>query len=254
MPERVNSATDWRNFYWYHCIDLGNGIVTEGDYNLRPLLPMYRFPDDMSGLRVLDVGRASGFFSFEFEHRGAQVTATELASFFDWDFVGGAPARDRRIAAISDVAAFTEHQITGAFHFAHAARGSKVKAVTANIYDIAPDKVPGSPFDLVFCGSILSHLRDPMRALASLRSVTAPDGLCIVAAPFLNLKDPVQYPTMWLITGDDDGRSWWTMNKVCLVAMLRAAGFATAEIVSEFDLDLKRAGRVYPHVVAHARP
>ena len=244
---------DWRDFYWYHRVDLGDGVVTEGDYDMRPYLPHYHFPDDMSGLQVLDVGRGSGFFSFEFEDRGANVTATELASFFDWDFVGGAPERDRRIAAVSNAAAFTDHEITGAFHFAHAARRSRVQPVNANIYDITPNTIPGAPFDLVFCGSVFSHLRDPMRALASLHSVTAPEGLCIIAVPFFSLA-LAEPPLMRLATEDEDRRSWWIMNKPCLVAMLRAAGFATAEIISEFDLELKRTGTACPHIVANARP
>ena len=43
----------------------------------------------MSGMKVLDVGRASGFFSFEFERRGANVLAVELPSPLQKDFVGG---------------------------------------------------------------------------------------------------------------------------------------------------------------------
>ncbi len=86
---------NWRDFCWYHCIDLGDGVMAEGDYDMQRYLPAYRFPEDLRGKRVLDVGRASGFFSFEFERRGADVTATELDSFFDWDFVGGEPERQR---------------------------------------------------------------------------------------------------------------------------------------------------------------
>ena len=33
--------------------------------------PYFGLPDDMTGLRVLDVGCAEGFFSFEAERRGA---------------------------------------------------------------------------------------------------------------------------------------------------------------------------------------
>src|SRR5262245_59022582 len=78
-PQRANvEKPTWRDFYWYHCIDLGNGIVTDGDYDMTQYLAHYGFPDDLHGKRVLDVGRASGFFSFEFERRGADVTATEI--------------------------------------------------------------------------------------------------------------------------------------------------------------------------------
>src|SRR5437016_1143518 len=35
-----------RDYYWYHTIDLGQGLVTPGDYDYRNLLSTYRFPDD----------------------------------------------------------------------------------------------------------------------------------------------------------------------------------------------------------------
>ena len=37
----------------------------------RQIFPYFGLPDDMTGLRVLDVGCAEGFFSFEAERRGA---------------------------------------------------------------------------------------------------------------------------------------------------------------------------------------
>jgi tRNA (mo5U34)-methyltransferase len=252
MEQTVPGETDHRRFYWYHSLDLGNGIVTQGDYDMRRYLPHYRFPERMAGKRVLDVGRASGFFAFEFERRGADVTATEIAGFLDWDFVGGRWERMRRAAEIADQRAFDEHHITGAFHFAHAALRSRVKPVTIGIYDIGPDTLKQAPFDLVFCGSVTSHLRDPVRALENLRSVTANDGLCIVASPYLDLDE--RSSLMAMVTGDPDRRSWWVLNKSCLSSMLQAAGFASVDIVSEFDLFLSRANQVFPHIVAHARP
>ena len=30
-----------RNYYWYHTIDLGNGVVTPGDYDYRDILSVY---------------------------------------------------------------------------------------------------------------------------------------------------------------------------------------------------------------------
>jgi len=36
-------------------------------YDFRQSLPCFQFPEDMRGMRVLDVGSATGFFAFEFE-------------------------------------------------------------------------------------------------------------------------------------------------------------------------------------------
>jgi SAM-dependent methyltransferase len=241
-----------REFYWYHQIDLGNGVRTDGDLDMREVLPHYGFPQDMSGMRVLDVGRASGFFAFEFEARGANVTATEISSYLDWDFVGGEPERQRRASKYPDMAAFTRRHITGAFEFAHTARGSKVRPVSTTIYDISLEKLEADrPFDLVFAGSITSHLRDPLRGFDRFFEVTAPGGHCIVSAPFVGADE--QTPTLIMVTGDPDRRSWWVMNRSCLTASLKAVGFETAEIKGEFDTVIKRNGARYPHIVAHAK-
>lgn len=252
-PQEILSEVE--RLYWYHCIDLGHGIVTKGDFNMDDYLPYYHFPEDMSGMKVLDVGRASGYFSFEFERRGADVTATEIASYLDWDFVGGAIERQRRAADFGDMNAWTEKHITGAFNLAHKVRGSKVKPVTTTIYNIAPETV-GEGFDLVFAGSVTSHLRDPILGLERFRSVIASDGLCVVSAPHIGLDESLPLAAM-VGTSDIDRRSWWVLNKRCLTEMLNGAGFSRVEIIDRFDLKLRRsdaqAGE-FPHIVAHARP
>ena len=53
-----------RKMHYYHVLDFGDGVETDGEFDLRPELGKYRFPEEMRGLRVLDVGRASGVFSF----------------------------------------------------------------------------------------------------------------------------------------------------------------------------------------------
>ena len=240
--------------YWYHCIDIGQGVVTDGDFDMSEYLPCYHFPDDMHGLNVLDVGRASGYFSFEFERRGARVVSTEIASFLDWDFVGGPPERERRATEIRDVAAFTHKHITGAFNLAHASLGSAVEHVSTTIYNISPETV-GDNFDIVFAGSVTSHLRDPILGLERFRSVTAPEGVCIVSAPYIGIDESLPLAAM-VGTSDMDRRSWWVLNKRCLTEMLNAAGFSRVEIVDHFNLKLRRpdaqAGE-FPHIVAHAR-
>lgn len=241
-------------FYWYHSIDLGKGVRTVGDYDMERYLPRYHFPDQMDGLKVLDVGRASGFFAFEFEKHGADVTATEIKSYFDWDFVGGEREKARKFSEIQDPENFTRTQITGAFWFAHGALNSKVKSVEGSVYEISP-ATAGGPFDIIFAGSITSHLRDPILALEKLSTVLAPDGVCIVSAPYIGLDE--KHPLAAMVgTSDSDRRSWWVVNKKCLCEMLKAAGFKSVEIVDDFLLELDRPGGekgTFPHIVAHAR-
>ena len=56
---------------WYHTLELGDGIATEAMFDHRPVLHRYPMPDDLSGLRCLDVGTMDGFWAFEMERRGA---------------------------------------------------------------------------------------------------------------------------------------------------------------------------------------
>jgi ubiquinone/menaquinone biosynthesis C-methylase UbiE len=56
-------------YYWYHSVDLGNGVIIDGDYDIREVLLHCGFPERMDGMDVLDVGCGSGFFAFEFERR-----------------------------------------------------------------------------------------------------------------------------------------------------------------------------------------
>jgi len=251
---KLNIKEEMERYYWYHCIDLGGGVVTDGDYDLRPLLPEYGFPSRMHGMRVLDVGRASGFFSFEFEERGADVTATEIRSYLDWDFVGGEICRQKRRTEIGDEESFNRREIYGAFEFAHRVRQSTVASKRLTAYELSPEIFGGRKFDLVFAGSISSHVRDPILAFEKLYSVTGSE--CILASPTFAIPAVADLPMLALVgTADSDRRSWWTMNVNGLVEMLRCANFRDVEVISQLEIRNRRVGGlVVPHTVVRARP
>src|SRR5437763_15351542 len=72
---------------WYHTLDLGQGVVTPGMFDHRPIVGRYPLPTDLSGKRCLDVATMDGFWAFEMERRGAAaVTALDLAdpAELDW--------------------------------------------------------------------------------------------------------------------------------------------------------------------------
>jgi len=242
------------DYYWYHCIDLGNGVISKGDYDMDQFISKYELPQNLSGLTVLDVGRASGYFSFEFERRGAEVTATDIESFLDWDFVGGDVERAKREKEISDEKKFSSREIWGAFLFATKVLDSKVTARFINVYDIEPDAFGGKLFDYVFAGSITSHLRDPVLALEKLYSVTKRK--LIISVPTIGIGTYEKVPTMCLVgTVDSDRRSWWVMNPSCVEEMLRCAGFKAITQVSEFVLTGRNNSNLkIPHVIFHAEP
>ncbi len=250
--EANNVEEDSKAYYWYHCVDLLNGFVTDGDYDLRDQIGQFGFPEDMKGLTALDVGRASGYFAFEMEERGADVTACDIPSFLDWDFVGGPKHRQELAAQVGDVETYSRQQITGAFEFARWQRKSKVKAKLINAYHLSPEAFDGQKFDVVFAGSITSHLRDPILAFEKLHSVTR--GKCIISAPTFEIAGTEQVPLMWLVgTSDSDRRSWWSVNEKALVEMLKCACFDRIEIHSRMEIAHRRLPDLkVPHVVVHA--
>src|SRR5438477_11725935 len=65
---------------WFHCIDLGDGLVTKSKSAIgepvehpRPTWGKVKvcLPDDLTGKTVLDVGCNAGFYSIEMKRRGA---------------------------------------------------------------------------------------------------------------------------------------------------------------------------------------
>lgn len=230
---------------WYHTIDLGPGVLSSGAYDHRPVLGRYGFPEDLTGRRVLDVGAASGFFSFELERRGAAVTALDLAPGSGGDWVPtarreGYPGRHG-----------------GHFALAAEALGSRVEHRTGSIYDLSVAET--GVFDLVFCGSLLLHLMHPMRALLALRAVTR-ERLIIETAHERNLE--AQHPGEPVlrfgsrIYEEPDGldlgsrRTYWWLTGSALAEMLEHAGFRDVEVGEPFGLPPTD----FPVIVAHARP
>ena len=248
----MDILTASKEFYWYHCVELTPGVVTDGDHDMTSHLPAFRFPERMDGLQVLDIGRASGFFAFEFERRGAVVTATELPSLMDWDFVGGDWARDQRLKGIPDIDAANLKFIQGAFEFARRARRSKVIGKLIKAYDISPEAFGGQKFDLVFAGSLTSHLRDPILAMERIYAMTRQ--YAVISAPVFELMEGDEQPLMKLVgTFDHDRRSWWNVNQRGLQEMLYCAGFRSVETVGSFRLNNMRDKSIsILHVVMHA--
>lgn len=97
--------------------------------------------------------------------------------------------------------------------------GSAVERLDQSIYELDPE-VHGL-FDLVYLGSLLLHLRDPLRALERVRSVCG--GRLVVDAISLVLTLTVPTPVANL---DGIGRPyWWKPNVRGLDRMLSVSGF-----------------------------
>jgi SAM-dependent methyltransferase len=214
-PERIAE----RNPVWYHTIELGPGVVTPGLVDLRPLASRV-LPDDLSGKRALDVGTFDGFWAFELERRGAEVVAIDVETIdaAEWP----ALRRDTLAARMRERGV----EIGRGFRLAAEALGSAAQHTTCDVYDLSADAI-GGPVDVAFCGAILLHLRDPVRALERVRDTLAPGGSLIVLEPF-SVRETLLAPRRRVARFEplDTEFNWWEPNLSCLRAWPLAAGFA----------------------------
>ncbi|MFN2464916.1 MAG: class I SAM-dependent methyltransferase [Candidatus Dormibacteria bacterium] len=222
---------------WYHTMELAPGVVTPGWFDLRPIVDRMPWPD-LHGKRCLDVGTYDGFLAFEMERRGAaEVVCLDIPDHRDWDW----PPLVRTGAADRLALLTGEAKGTG-FDVAYGALKSTVRKVPMSAYDISEPAL--GRFDFVVCGSLLLHLRDPLRALEAMRSVCDGEFLSAehvdLALSVLTRNAPVAR-----INGADELLHWWIPTVAGHRQMVRAAGF-----------DLLRWTRPYgiPFGPAHPAP
>jgi tRNA (mo5U34)-methyltransferase len=201
---------------WYHTIELAPDLVTPGWFDLRPIVDGMPWPD-VRGKRCLDVGTYDGFLAFELERRGAaEVVATDISdpSGWDWPLI----TRERGTEAVASSAGGK----TGmGFEIARRALGSSVERVETSIYDLNPDEI--GTFDVVVCGSLLLHLRDPIRALEAIRGVCA--GVFMSAETVQLALTLLRRQTPVAELKGDRNCQWWIPNVAGHRRMISAAGF-----------------------------
>ena len=209
---------------WYHTIELAPGVITPGWFDTRGAIGLVPFPVDLTGKRCLDVGSFDGFWAFEMERRGAaEVIAVDLldATEFDWP-------QNSSPEVIEELG---KRKGTGeGFLIAAAALGSTVTRMERNVYDLDPGEV--GTFDFVYVGSLLLHLRDPIRALERIRAVSR-DSVLLVDAVDAELS--LLFRRRPVASFDGMGRPWWWKpNAAALGRFVESAGFVVVDGPTRF--------------------
>lgn len=180
--------------HWHHKFEVFPGVVTPGAYDPQFLLDKLQLPDDMTGLRALDIGPSDGFFSMHMARRGAQVTAVDYR------------AKDGH-----------------GFEAMEKLTGLEFDYRQMNLYDIPASDI--GAFDIVLFLGVLYHLPDMMRALNIVARLCR--SRLLVETQFEPELMPGVAVARYYEAGTlaDDITNFWVPNRECLFAMLRDVGF-----------------------------
>jgi tRNA (mo5U34)-methyltransferase len=225
---------------WYHTLELPGGVVTPGMFDLREAVGHYGLPEDMTGMRALEVGTWDGFWAFEMEKRGATVVAIDL----DDERLLDTPPRRRPET-------YPTTPRGAGFALAKEAYGSQVERVVCSVYDATPESL-GGQFDLVFCGSVLIHLRDQLLALERIAGLVKPGGTFISAEEYDPWLSRLPVALSRYHADREAAVVFWMPSVRTWKAMLWTAGFDTVTERERFKLQATSDFSVR-HVVLHAR-
>ncbi len=225
-----------RSIGWYHTLELAPDYATDGMFDLRPYVHEYGLPERMEGMRALDVGTWDGFWAFEMERRGAEVTALDVDDERELDW----PPRRRPKS-------FPATPRGEGFRLAKEMLGSSVERVSCNLYEAFSSEL--GEFDLVFCGSILIHLRDQLLALERIAGLCR--GTLIVAEEYDQLLNRLPFALARYRADRDQSVVFWKPNVKLWKHMIWTAGFDRVLDHGRFKMKSNH-GFVVPHAVLHA--
>ena len=192
---------------WWHKIDFGDGVVSNGPDPTELKGEMWKFDlIPFEGKTVLDIGAWDGYFSFYAEKKGAkEVTALDV-------------------------------DVKKGFLIAKEILGSKVKYVTQDIVESSPEDL-GS-FDVVLYPGVLYHMKFPYLSLHKVADLVKEGGILFVETHVSGFPDQDQlgrpmplmafYPNKEL---NNDPTNWWGPNNTCVIQMLQSLGFHVEKVV-----------------------
>lgn len=226
--------------FWWHSIDLGNGVTTNGSKSVEQLtyeLNSVQLPE-LRGKSVLDIGAWDGFFSFEAERRGAKrvlaldhyVWSLDLAEHIKYwrecQEQGIVPEQYHKTPY------WRPSDLPGkqAYDTAHRALNSKVETLVADFMEMDINEI--GTFDVVLYLGVLYHMENPQDALKRVAAVTREVAIIETEAVVFPGYEHVAVCEFFESNElNADVSNWWAPNEKALVGMCRAAGFKRVEII-----------------------
>lgn len=207
---------------FYHVMDLPGHGRTPGQWDLRAGADDYLGGLPLAGKRVLEIGPASGFLTFEMERRGAEVVCFDVSDEIGWNFVP-------QPASVSDATAagMRKHlvRIKNSWWFARAAYEGKARICYGNVYDL-PSGL--GEFDVAVLAAVLLHTRSPARILEQCGQrckaivITEPHDARIDDEPVCRFHPTAQ---------NQDISTWWTISPLFCRNMLEVMGYEVSKPV-----------------------
>lgn len=220
---------------------------------------------DFRAKRVLDVGPANGFFSFEIEKRGGAVTAVDLGQNSPWDVVPHRFADEETLVANMRQ---NVRKVENAFWFAHQALKSQVKLVYGSVYDVP--KV-AQRVDVALMSNVLQHFRDPALAIQRVSQVVEETMVITETVwhddpTFLQSSSMHFIPRAWT---PEVNHSWYQTSPAFVIELLKLLGFPDikmefhqqkfngasadfdARMVKHFTITARRAHPLNPAQLTH---
>jgi SAM-dependent methyltransferase len=227
VPWEVKDAADC---YFYHTMEVPGHGVMHGDWDLRRGVDAYLGNVAFAGQRVLEIGPASGFLTFEMEKRGAKVVSVEVTDDHGWDFV---PYPASRLEEVFGPRRIVMQRLKNSYWFSHAAHHSSAQIYYGDVYQL-PAAL--GQFDIALMGSVLLHCHSPLQIVEQCLARAAT--LVITDMFYPELKEPIcrLAPTPENFLWD----TWWHFSPKLFTQFLTVAGFATCEISTHQQLHRRK--------------
>jgi 2-polyprenyl-3-methyl-5-hydroxy-6-metoxy-1,4-benzoquinol methylase len=230
----------------YHRWEIAPGLYTPGthvDFEPSERFEELGIPQDISGLRALDVGAWDGAYTFELAKRGAEATALD--------------PQDPDVTI---------------FNAARRILNVQVNYIRGNVYDLT-EKTHGK-YNIVLFTGVYYHLKNPVLALQRIREILEDDGRLYIegatcshhlarqlasSVPGASFKSLVRLVDGMPISLFDWGHeiydhpsNWFFPTTACLRGMLSDCGFIDIELMPRSD---QPANRILGHARANpAKP
>lgn len=202
---------------FYHRVRLKDGRFIDGTWNLIGGESEYLGHVELAGKRVLELGPANGWLTTWMELQGASVVVFDVGWEETQDFM---PSPGVNYPQLRSTFITFSCRIQNAWWFLHRDYGLSAAATYGTVYHIPADL---GPFDVTVVGSILLHLRDPLRALEQLVAHTT--GTVIVVEPLPPDLAGLGSVARWNPTNGTNLSGWWLHTPDVISSMLRQLGF-----------------------------